>query len=105
MSGWLTDRPFKNLGNSELNWNLFDRFMNPVYIEIDDTGTAGSVNTVRHGLGRIPRKCVVVRAEIASGSGPASVTVYQETGDADWTLRELTVRCSVANAHVVLEIV
>ena len=76
----------------------------PVLIEIADTGTAGTVNTIRHGLGRIPRGIRVVRCVVATGAGPASAMAYQEADDDNWTTTTMNTRFSEDNLRVLVEV-
>lgn len=74
----------------------------PDYQEIADTGAADSLNTVRHGLGRIPRRVTVVNSAVpAPGGAPGW---YRFDTDAEWTATEITLRFDAANARVLLEI-
>lgn len=75
--------------------------LNPVRVEIEDTGAADSVNTVRHNLGRIPNKIVIARQEVPSTT---PVAWYRNSTDAEWTDIDLTLRFNVANSRVLLEI-
>jgi len=70
-------------------------------VEIEDTGTADSLNTIRHGLGRLPRGVRIVNAVVAAG---ADVCWYRLTTDDDWTESVLTLRFRSANTRVLLEI-
>jgi len=79
--------------------NLVD--LQPIYHEIEDTGSADSVNTVRHGLGRVPRSVDIVNCELASAG---DLTWYRLTTDTDWDTVELGLRFRVANARVLLRI-
>lgn len=83
---------------------VLEEFAFPVLIEIADTGTAGTINTVRHGLGRKPRSVQISRCVVATGTGVVAPAVYQEADDNDWTNTEMNIRFSEDNLRVVLEI-
>lgn len=68
-------------------------------IEIADTGSAGSLNTVSHSIGRSPTGVLIINA-VASGG----VSWYRATTDADWTDSTINLRFNVANARVLLEV-
>jgi len=72
----------------------------PVSVEVADTGTAGAVVSVAHGLGRVPKGMLILNQEVGVGAGP--VSWYREVGDAAWTVRAAEVRFDVSNARVML---
>jgi hypothetical protein len=76
-----------------------DRALNGELIEVADTGTAGTVVTLRHGLGRIPRGMVVVNVV-----GTGAVGWYRLSNDSAWTTQEISVRFDRNNARVLVEI-
>lgn len=92
------------------NTLVMDTYLNPVLIEIEDTGTADSVNTLHHGLGRVPRGCRIVNVALPSASAPASPGWYRkETGsdstdDDPWTDTDMDIRFSHNNLRVLLEV-
>ena len=59
---------------------------------IADSGTANSVNTVTHGLGFIPQGFIVLHNNTAG-------VVYSH-GRSTWTVTEMYVKCSAANAEL-----
>lgn len=73
--------------------------LQPQYIEVEDTGTAGDVIRVLHNLNRVPRGVRIVNIVHT-----AAVGWYREAGDADWTKREITLRFDESNARVLLEV-
>jgi len=80
-------------------WEM-DR-LQPLYVEIADTGAANGLNTVRHGMGRVPRGVRIVNAVLgASGD----ISWHRLTTDDAWTDQALTLRFSAANARVLLEV-
>ena len=89
-------------GEDALTRQLKERGRQAVLVEIADTGTAGSLNRVRHGLGRVPLKVVVVNAVVVPGD--VAPVAYRETGDAAWSKVEMGIRFASANARVLLEI-
>lgn len=86
----------------------FDAFMRmwtydaPTRVEIADTGTADSLNTVKHLLGRIPKGVLVINQVTPTPGGGA--TWYRLPTDAEWTDSEITLRFDTANSRVLLEI-
>lgn len=84
----------------EANWYAIQE-RSPHYVEVEDTGTADSVNYVAHGLGREPVGVKVVRCVLPTAAGDPAC--YQIDGDM-WTDRVIGVRFSAANARVLLEI-
>lgn len=74
----------------------------PKYIEIEDTGTAGDLNTVRHAMGKVPQGVCVVR--VVGGSAPSSTGWYQLDTDDDWDDTELNLRFIEDNLRVLLEV-
>lgn len=75
--------------------------LQPIYVEIADTGAANALNTVRHGMGRIPRGVRIVNAVLgASGS----LSFHRLDTDDAWTDQVLTLRFDAANARVLLEV-
>jgi hypothetical protein len=73
----------------------FKENLQAVEISVADTGAANTQFTVRHALGKIPRLYLynIDRAGI----------VYDSARNT-WTNQELYLKCSVANAAVVLTI-
>lgn len=76
-----------------------------VRIEVADTGAAGSVNTIHHGLGRLPIGYRLIRVELPAGAGTTQTigTPYAAQNDA-WNLTDIELRFGTANLHVLLEI-
>lgn len=70
--------------------------------EIPDTGTAGTINTFRHYLGRIPKGLNIINQVTPAGIGP--VLWYREATDEEWTADAITLRFDVDNARVLLEV-
>jgi hypothetical protein len=89
---------FERLGSrADVNFALIEQQAG-IDFDLLDTGTAGDVQVIRHGLGRVPAGMVVMNQEVGIGLGP--VHWYRERGDEPWTERELQVRFSVTGAHV-----
>ena len=71
-------------------------------IEIADTGTATTVNTVNHALGRVPVGARILNQVTTAGIGPTHW--YRETGDAEWTATQIYLRFDQSNARILLEV-
>jgi hypothetical protein len=76
-----------------------ERRLNSVLVEVSDTGTAGDVHVIRHGLGHVPRGLHVVNCV-----GTGAVGFYRVAGDDAWTEQELSVRFDRNNARILLEV-
>ena len=74
----------------------------PVFLEIVDTDVSTTLNTVAHGLGRIPRGVRLVNMALQNDRQP--VCWYRLDTDPAWTERELTLRFMMDNARVLLEV-
>lgn len=98
-----TDRPQIPLAYEQAV-EVIEEHCLPVLIEIADTDTAGTVNTIRHGLGRIPRGVRIARCVVAAGAGPTVGLAYQEANDENWTATTLNVRFADDNMRVLLEV-
>lgn len=72
------------------------------FLEIVDTGAADSVNTILHGLGRVPRGVRLINQVL--GASGVNFPYRLATDDA-WTDRKIAIRFPEANAHVLLEII
>lgn len=75
-----------------------------VVVVVWDTGSAGVVMRIRHGLGCVPRGVRVINAVVPAGTG-GPLGWYREEGDGDWTREEVVLRWTVSGAAVVLEII
>jgi len=75
--------------------------LQPERIEISDSGSADSLVTITHGLGRVPLGFRVVDRELTSGG---DATEYRLDTDSDWTTREMYLRFRPANSRVLLEV-
>jgi hypothetical protein len=74
----------------------------PERLVVEDVGTADAVMSFRHSLGRVPVGLVVVNQVVPSGTDP--VAWYRVEGDDAWTAEVVTVRWTVSNASVVVQI-
>ena len=72
-----------------------------ILLEVPVTTTG--VNTIQHGLGRVPRGCRIINSELPAGTG-TDCKIWREVGDDAWSVRALTIRCSVADARLLLEV-
>jgi len=103
-----TERPTFVSGSVDIL--TMDTLLNPHLFEIADTGAADSVNTIHHGLGRIPRGLRIVNVALPSGSAPASPGWYRKdsgnpaTDDDPWTTTDMDIRFSHANLRVLVEV-
>jgi hypothetical protein len=97
-------------GKDDVNWERVQHGLVSEFIEIADTGAAGTVNAVRHGLGRVPRGVRLVQVVIGPGAGPVAVNFYREDSgvqmadDDAWTETQIALRFSHANVRVLLEV-
>lgn len=69
-------------------------------IEVADVGTAGTVNTIIHSLGRVPVGVLIINQVTGTGA----VNWYRETADAEWTDSAISLRFDNNNARVLLEV-
>jgi len=94
----------------DMNWMTVQEHVLPAYVEIEDTGAAGSLNEAQHGLARVPRGLRIVNIAIPNGVGPVAASWYREDGtdpnveDDVWTDSLIRVRFSHANLRVLLEV-
>lgn len=85
----------------------FQRFItqhdyeSPYRVEVEDTGSANSLNTIRHELGYVPTGLKVINCSVPANGAP---TWFRLDTDDDWTATTITLRFDVANARVLLEI-
>lgn len=97
---WYEDRLWRATDQPVHDLRELER-VQPVYVGIEDTGSANSVNTVRHGLGRVPRGVRIVNAVLGSSG---DISWHRLTTDDAWTKEVITLRFSAANAQVLLEV-
>jgi hypothetical protein len=71
-------------------------------IEIADTGSVATVNTIRHSLGYVPSGVLIINQVTSPAAG--TVGWYRETTDSDWTDSTITLRFDNNNARVLLEV-
>ncbi len=98
---------FDNLTGARLRRsNTIDTDVEQIYrmqpVLVEHTTIAG-VNTIRHGLGRVPVGMKIVNMDVPSGTG-APCHWYRETGDTAWTNAELSARFSVTASRLLLEV-
>lgn len=71
----------------------------PAFFAVEDTGVADALYTLRHDLGRVPRGMRIINAVASDAPG-----WYRLATDPDWTKTELSFRCTVASARLMLEV-
>jgi hypothetical protein len=75
--------------------------LSPVYVEIEDTDTGGTLHTIRHGLRRVPRGVRIVNAVLGTNT---YCTCHRLDTDDAWTDEKMTLRFTADNARVLLEV-
>lgn len=100
MERWWTGRLFARTRAVEVDWHTLATVM-PDLVEVPDTGVADEVQTIRHGLGRVPKGIVIVNMSVPDASG-VPVHWYREYSDPAWTSKQISVRFTVAGASVLL---
>lgn len=67
-------------------------------LTVADTGNADTTKTATHHLGRIPNGLIVTRID------KAGIIYVDSTDYGNWTTTQISFKCSVANAEVVLSV-
>lgn len=70
-----------------------------VLLEVADTGIAGTVVRLAHGLGKRPRGVVIVNQAV---TGTTPVAWYRQELDGAWTDTEISLRFTVSDARCLL---
>lgn len=98
------------LANNTPDLQMIQEYLVPTLYEINDTGVADTLNTIRHGLNRIPRGVRIINVALPAADAPAAVGWYRkdnggrELTDDVWDITDLRIRFSHDNLRVLLEI-
>lgn len=75
------------------------------YIEIADTGTAGDLHELAHGLDRVPTGIILVQVVAPAAFSPGAAGWYRLETDDPWTRESISLRFSADNLRVLLRVI